>query len=144
VEAAGDVVFDYEGALLVARRLWAFADALESMMSDRTTAATDALIDWTGPHATSFVSRVDVERGDVSRVVTQFREAADAWAAAWKEAIDQQNRILQARRWEYNRDHQGLFGHLDGVERPHDPEPRPVPTPPDFHATGEFENYFKP
>ena len=137
------MVFDYDGALLVARRLWAFADALESMMRDRTGAAADALIDWTGPHAASFGSRVDIERVDVGRVVSQFREAAYAWAAAWKDAIDQQNRILQARRWEYNRDHQGLFGRLDGVERPHDPEPRPLPTPPGFHPTGGFENYFK-
>jgi hypothetical protein len=142
VEAAGDVVFDYDGALLMARRLWAFADALESMMRDRAAAATEALVDWTGPHATSFVSRLDVERTDVNRVVVQFRRAAQEWAEAWKEAIDQQNRILQARRWEYNKDHQGLFGGLDGVERPHDPEPRPVPSAPDFKATGGFENYF--
>ena len=65
-------------------------------------------------------------------MASQFREASYAWAAAWKDAIDQQNRILQARRWEYNKDHQGLFGHLDGVERPHDPAPRPLPAPPDF------------
>jgi hypothetical protein len=142
MQAAGDVVFDYDGALLVARRLWAFADALEAMMSGREGAAADALVDWTGPHASSFVSRVEVERVDVARVVAQFREAAYAWAAAWKDAIDQQNRVLQARRWEYNRDHQGLFGGFDGVERPHDPEPRRLPAPPDFHPTGGFEQYF--
>ena len=142
MRAAGDVVFDYDGALLMARRLWAFADALESMMGGRAHAAADALVDWIGPHATSFVSRIDVERVDVNAVVTQFREAAYGWATAWKDAIDQQNRILQARRWEYNKDHQGLFGHLDGVERPHDPAPRPLPSAPDFQATGDFEKYF--
>ena len=64
------------------------------------------------------------------------------WAAEWKSAIDEQNRILQARRYEYNKDHQGWFGGLDGVERPHDPEPRPLPQPPYFYATGGFEDYF--
>ena len=143
MRVAGDVVFDYDGALLMARRLWAFADALESVMAGREGAATEALVDWTGPHATSFLERIAVERVDVNGVASQFREASYAWAAAWKDAIDQQNRILQARRWEYNKDHQGLFGHLDGVERPHDPAPRPLPAPPEFQPTGEFEQYFR-
>ena len=65
-------------------------------MTGREGAATEALVDWTGPHATSFVARLGVERGDVTGVVGQFREAAYAWAAAWKDAIDEQNRILHA------------------------------------------------
>ena len=143
MRVAGDVEFDYDGALLMARRLWALADALESVMAGREGAAAEALVDWKGPHATSFLERIAVERVDVNGVASQFREASYAWAAAWKDAIDQQNRILQARRWEYNKDHQGLFGHLDGVERPHDPAPRPLPAPPEFQPTGEFEQYFR-
>ena len=142
MQVAGDVAFDYDGALLMAKKLWALADALEAMVGDRERHAADALVDWTGPHATSFVSRMATERTDVNGIVAQFRDAAYGWAAAWKDAIDQQNRILQARRWEYNKDHQGLFGHLDGVERPHDPAPCQLPSAPDFRPTGGFEKYF--
>jgi hypothetical protein len=142
VEVAGDVVFDYEGALSMARRLWALADALDTLMGDREEAATVALTDWKGPHGESFATRIGVERTNVDTVCAEFRGAADAWAWQWKQAMDEQNRINQARRYEYNKDHQGWFGHLDGVERPHDPEPAAVPQAPDYHATRGFENYF--
>lgn len=142
MEAGPDVVFAYDGALASAKRLWALADTLSSMMTARETAGAEALVDWLGPHGDSFLERLGVERTDVDGVVAQFREAATGWAAAWKDAIDQQNRVLQARRFEYNKDHQGTFGGLDGVERPHDPEPRPLPEPPEFRATGGFEEYF--
>jgi len=141
MQAAGDVVFDYEGALTMARRLWALADTLETLIGARETASEDALVGWLGPHGDSFVTRVDTERVDVDAVVASFRVGAQGWAAAWKDAIDEQNRILQARRFEYNKDHQGTFGGLDGVERPHDPEPRALPREPNFHATGGFEDY---
>lgn len=144
MEAGPDVVFDYEGALTMARRLWAFADALGTLMTDRETAADAAMVGWLGPHGTSFVSRVATERTDINAVASSFRDGAHGWAAAWKDAIDQQNRVLQARRYEYNKDHQGPLGigKLDGIERPHEPEPRALPSPPEFTATGGFEEYF--
>ena len=73
MEAAGDVVFDYDGALALARRLWAFADALQGLMTDRETSAGEALVDWTGPHGETFASRVGTERIDIDAVAASFR-----------------------------------------------------------------------
>jgi hypothetical protein len=141
METAADVVFDYEGALAAARRLWAFADQLEMLMSTRETEQESAQVGFLGPLATEFVTRIDTERTDVNSAVTQLRTAATEWAAAWKDAIDEQNRILYARAYQYSEDHQGWFGGLDGVERPPDPEPVTVPQEPNFHPTGGLQDF---
>lgn len=143
MEAGPDVVFDYDGALTVAKRLWAFADALGTLMTDRETASGEALVGWLGPHGESFADRVDTERIDIDATSSSLRDGANQWAAAWKDAIDQQNRVLHARAWEHSKNNQGFLGigKLDGIERPPDPEPRALPQPPEFAATGGFEEY---
>lgn len=141
MDIAADVVFDYEGALTAARRLWAFADQLETVMSGRETAQEKAQVDFLGPYVTQFVGRLDTERLDVDTAVTQLRTGADEWAAAWKDAMDEQNRIRYARAYKYSEENQGLFGRLDGVERPPDVEPVGVPQSPAFAATGGFQDF---
>jgi len=143
MEAGADVVFDYEGALTAAKRLWAFADHLGTLMTNRESEQETAKVDFIGPFAEQFVTRLDTERTDITNVVTQLRTAATEWAAAWKDAMDEQNRILYARAYNYSEDHQGPLGigKLDGVERPPDVEPVRVPVQPNFYATGGFQDF---
>jgi hypothetical protein len=138
-----DVVFDYEGALTAARRLWDFADQLNTMMSGRETAETSAQVDFRGPYSAELTGRIDTERTDIDAAVTQLRAGATDWAAAWKDAIDEQNRVRYARAYKYSEENQGWFGRLDGVERPPDPEPVPVPLPPEFTAKGGLQDFGK-
>ncbi|MGB3736592.1 MAG: hypothetical protein WA964_16650, partial [Ilumatobacter sp.] len=113
-----DVVFDYTGSLDVARRLWALADRLGTEMTARETARGEAEVGFVGKHAGQLVDRVAQERTDVDNAIIELRSAADTWALAWKDAIDQQNRNRYARAYTYSENNQGLIGHLDGVERP--------------------------
>ena len=140
---AEDVVFDYEGALSAARRLWSFADDLETMMTSREGARTTASVGFTGPYATQLVSRVATERTDVDSAVGQLRSAATAWASAWKDAMDQQNQNLYARAYKHSEDHQGFLGigKLNGIERPPAVQPMTTPQPPMFPATGSFQDF---
>lgn len=143
--AAGDVEFDWTGSLAMARRLWALADRLETLMSDRVAAAEFTLTDWQGPHATSFASRIGVEHGDVETATPQLRAAANGWAQQWKDAMDQQNNTLRTREWESRDDstlHTVTFGLAgEGKKQPPDPVPAAVPESPDFEATREFYPY---
>jgi hypothetical protein len=68
VGVEADVVFDYDGALSMARRLWALADALETLMSERETSAEVALTDWQGAYGESFAGRISVERANVNTI----------------------------------------------------------------------------
>ena len=140
---AGDVVFDYDGALSAARRLWSLADDLQTMMTDRERARTDASVGFTGPYATELTSRISSERTDVNSAVVELRNAATAWASAWKDAMDQQNQNLYARAYKYSEDHQGFLGlgKLNGIERPPAVEPLGTPQPPSFAATGSFQDF---
>lgn len=141
MDIAPDVIFDYDGALNAARRLWAFADQLGTTMRDRETAETAAQVDFLGPFATEFAGRIDTERGDINVAVTQLRTAATEWAAAWKDAMDQQNQNRYARAYKYSEENQGWFGRLDGIERPPDVVPMSLPQPPEFAATGGFQDF---
>ena len=102
--AASDVVFDFDGALVVARRLWALADSLETVMAGRETLAVEALTTWRGSHATSFATRMGTERTDIDTAAGWLRVGAQEWAAAWKDAMDEQNRILHARECQRRED----------------------------------------
>ena len=140
---AGDVVFDYDGALSAARQLWSLADDLQTLMTDRERARTDASVGFTGPYATELTSRISSERTDVNSAAGELRLAATAWASAWKDAMDQQNQNLYTRAYKYSEDHQGFLGlgKLNGIERPPAVEPLTTPQPPSFAATGSFQDF---
>ena len=135
------VVFDYDGALNAARRLWALAEEIETMMAARETARDAATVGFVGVFATQFGDRIGQERTDVNNAITQLRTGASEWAASWKDAMDEENRVRYARAYQYSKDNQGLIGHLDGVERPPDVIAVAVPTSPLFTATSGFQ-YF--
>ena len=141
-QVAGDIEFDWEGSLQMARELWALADLLGTTMSARETAAADASKDWLGPHHDDFVTRMGVERTNVDGAIPQLRTGAQGWAYQWQQAMDQQNQILMAREWDsrhgdWLHDHSfGIFG--SGPKRPPDPTPAGLPSAPDFQPTRTF------
>lgn len=134
-----DVVFDFEGALNLARRLWAFADELESATSDRFTGAETALTSWLGAYADEFVERMNTEQNQLTQLVGLLRHDADQWASAWKDAKDEQNRRLWARQVDQMKADRNVFDHIGdfftGFDYPPDPVPVPKPTPSGFYAS---------
>ncbi len=96
-----------------------------------------------GKHAGQLVDRVAQERTDVDNAIIELRSAADTWALAWKDAIDQQNRNRYARAYTYSENNQGLIGHLDGVERPPSVQLVGVPVSPSYATTGELQWFGK-
>lgn len=93
-----DVRFDFEGALRLARSLWAYAEDLEGARGTRRADAADALRSWRGPYADEFRERTGDEASSLASLISGLRSDADAWAGAWKNAMDEQNRRLYARR----------------------------------------------
>jgi hypothetical protein len=145
--AASDVVFDFDGALAVAKRLWAFAESIGSVMATREQLANEALATWRGNHAVSFAQRLGTERTDIDTAATWLQAGALEWAAAWKDAMDEQNRILFARECQRRKDEaewheSGVFGAVfGGPDMPDEPSAVAVPTAPNFEPTGGFVSY---
>lgn len=146
MEAGADVRFDFSGSLVLARRLWALADQIETMMASRVTAASDALSTWLGAYGTEFGGRIDTENGDIVRIAEQLRSAASGWAECWKQAMDEQNRVLYARQVNKVEDERsgwdsfwgGVFGHDD---LPDQPAGVATPAAPQFAATASLVRY---
>ena len=146
MEAGPDVRFDFEGALTLARRLWALGDQVETMMAHRRRLAAGALATWLGVYGRQFGDRVDTESADILRIAGELRAAASGWAACWQQAMDQQNRVLHARevkrvesaRGGWDSFWGGVFGHDD---LPNRPAPVALPAPPRFSATATLTRY---
>lgn len=134
-----DVVFDFDGALNLARRLWSFADELEAAATDRATGAETALTSWLGAYADEFVERMNTEQTNLAQVVAGLRTEADQWAQAWKDATDEQNRRLWARQVDDMKADRNLWDRgvdfFTGFDYPPDPVPVRKPTPSGFYAT---------
>lgn len=141
-----DVRFDYDGSLQLARDLWALADELDAVATDRRAAAVDALVDWLGPTSDRFGGRIDVELADLHRIAADLRTGAQAWAQAWADALNLQNRRLYARACAVARRERSMFDSLVGGLFGHDdlppaPATRATPIAPYFAATGGFARY---
>lgn len=140
------VVFDFDGALQLARLSWQTADELDRWRGERSTQAAAALDGWTGAYGTEFVGRVDTELQTAVVVAEQLRAEANGWAEEWKQAMDQENhnryqtacdRVRSGRSF---LDDVGgfLFGHDD---LPPTPARAARPAPPSFSATRSFADY---
>ena len=146
MEAGPDVRFDFEGSLALARRLWELADQIETQMDARVLLASDALSTWLGAYGTDFAGRIDTEFADIAGIAGQLRAGAYGWAANWKAAMDQQNRVLYARRVKQVESDRSLLDKGIGFFAGHDdlpPEPEPAATPaaPGFRPTRSFVRY---
>lgn len=134
-----DVRFDFEGSLRLARSLWAYADELEAAKGVRRTDADGALRSWKGPYGDEFRERTDEEQQTIRALIAGLRSDADAWAGAWKAAMDEQNRRLYARRVDALKAERSKLekvgDFLTGFDYPPEPPPVPKPAPAMFHAT---------
>ena len=128
------------------RRLWELADQIETLMGARVLVADDALSSWLGAYGTDFADRIDTEYADIAGIAGQLRAGAYGWAADWTAAMDQQNRVLYARRVEQVESDRSLLDRGLGFFAGHDdlpPEPEPAATPaaPGFRPTRSFVRY---
>ncbi len=89
------VVFDFDGALLLARRLAALADDWAEAFGVYRTRADEALAAWSGPARNRVDERVAAERRDSDATVAALRAEADRWAMAWADAADE----VRRQRW---------------------------------------------
>ncbi len=140
---AANVVFDYSGSLRLARKLWQFADDLDTARITRGADAEGALKSWLGPLATDFSTRIDDEATSLRSAAAALRSEAMSWGAMWASAVNEQQRINHAReckRIEENRSTVsriwgGIVGHDD---LPSAPTEVSAPTGPGFHVERIF------
>ena len=136
---ARDVRFDFEGSLRLARSLWAYADELQAARSVRDTDAGVALRSWRGPFGDEFRERAADEQHSLSALIAALRSDADAWAQAWKDATDEQNRRVWARQVEQMKAERSMMEKVGdfftGFDYPPEPATVPKPVPGMFYAT---------
>ena len=90
---AQHIAFDYDGALTLARHLWAAAESIELLAHRRSFDAETSETWFLGPNANDFriLGLDEVRLADDA--VAQLRRDAQTWAEAWAEAINEQNRM---------------------------------------------------
>ncbi len=139
----GRVVFDFDGSLELARQLWSLADDIQSEHSLREADYDTAIAKWEGPYATEFAGRRSDERSSKTNVVSGLRADARAWASAWRDALDQQNKnnraakvteIRDNRAW-YEQAWDATFGEDDSDDQVAQVPYVATPVPPQFAAT---------
>lgn len=143
------VVFDFDGALALARQLWALAIEVRTEDNGRAGDAEQARAKWLGTYATQFDGRRDTERSSRINVAAGLRNDARAWAQAWAAALDQQNKNNRAAEVQRVRDDRNIFEKgweatfgEDTSEQEVAAVPHvPVPRPPDFAPTATEKTY---
>lgn len=150
IDPGGQVDFDFDGSLDLARKLWALAEDLEQEDRGRGRQAETALAAWRGPHATRFAERRAVEQSSAANVVAGLQDDARAWASAWVEAMYQQNRNNRAARVQEVRDDRGFFekgwdeygfGEDDSESKVAAAARPATPQPPSFHPTDTLQSF---
>jgi hypothetical protein len=121
------VVFNFDGALELARRLAALAEEFEATFSVYGAAADAALAVWSGPHRDRAAGRVVQQRRSSAATVRSLRSEADRWAQAWASAADDARR----ERW--------VAAATRGQDGPPLAAPAPVevPHPPGYLPTAD-------
>lgn len=140
MKADRDATFDFDGALALARRLYALADSVASAGARRHELAGMAQRSFRGPYADQFAGRMSMEQDAFSSVPAGLRRDAEDLAQMWARATDNHNRVayarhvdaLKARRAEITRIGDWLTG---GFHYPPEPARVAVPQPPGFAPT---------
>jgi hypothetical protein len=143
------VDFDFDGALELARKLWALSIDLRQEDEGREGQVDRARLKWRGPYAHQFDGRRDTERSSRANVAAGLRDDARSWAQAWATALDQQNKNNRAAEVERVRDDRGLiekgwdatFGEDDSDHEVAGVPDVPVPQPPGFAPTATEKTY---
>ncbi|MCK9922696.1 hypothetical protein MXD61_12600 [Frankia sp. AgPm24] len=143
VHGGQHVVFDFDGALELARRLWGLADNVDTFRGKRDTAATTALRHWQGRYATDFRNSVTTEQGSDTNLSTAMRGDARTLASLWSQAMTEEAKVRYADHVTEKRRHRSFFHRVEDALLGADdddygsaPEPFAVPQPPTFMATG--------
>ena len=140
-----DVVFDYQGALSLARQLWALADEVTHTAGSRRDLGDHARVDFTGRYGDELVSRLSAEAANLAQAANGLRDDAMAVAQMWKDAMDEENRRIYARHVDDIKGHRSVLESIGdfftGFHYPPEPQPVPVPHPPVFAPTAELVHY---
>ena len=144
--AGGQVVFDFDGALQVARDLWALAGDLETRRDNRRDHAETARATWQGPLATDFDTRESDEYSEAGPIAGQLREEANLWAKAWQGAVLQQRDNYRMAKIQEVSDNRGAlekfndsvnpFASDDSADKVPEAVAPPLPLPPTFSDGG--------
>ena len=145
----GDVTFDFSGALILARQLWALADQVDTVMRTRQGLAGEAGVGFSGAYARQFASRVADEAANAATLSVHLRADATECAFGWQQAMEEKNRRRYARRIDHIKRQrsmlQTIWDDLHGFHGyGHEPEPVAQPQPPAFAPTAETARYPTP
>jgi hypothetical protein len=121
-ELSDDVVFDYGGALELARQLWELADGWEAAFTRRSVAGSTALATARGPLVQELAARSSADGRASEEVGRKLRQEANRWAKAWTDAVNERDLMIQAQAG------------VAGASVPA-PELAAVPAPPGFEPT---------
>jgi hypothetical protein len=141
------VVFDFVGALELARRLWSLADGVDSSNTKRNTAAGVALRDWEGRFANDFRNSMTAEWNSAVNLAAAMRGDAQRLATLWTQAMLEEAKVRYADHVSRKRKERSLITQVHdvifGSDEDYGPEPGPfaMPQPPAFAATGWLPEY---
>jgi hypothetical protein len=141
------VVFDFAGALELARRLWGLADTVDSSRVTRNTAAGTALRQWEGRFANDFRTSMTAEWNTAINLTAAMRGDAQRLATLWTLAMLEEAKVRYADHVTRKRNERSLLTQIHdvflGSDEDYGPEPGPfaTPQPPAFEATGTLPEY---
>ncbi|WP_239334375.1 hypothetical protein [Frankia sp. CiP3] len=147
IHAGQHVVFDFDGALELARQLWRLADDTERQEGVRVTAARTALADWQGGYAVDFAESMNAETTSASTVAAHLRNDARILAQQWVRAMDEEGRVRHAEHVERLKAQRSLWEHVEDffIGDDHDYGNLPAtplePQPPLFDPTAVLPHY---
>ena len=89
-------IFDFEGAIEVARTMYAFVTMTEARAARRGTDRDVALAAWSGPYGEDFRQRAADEDVSLDRALDAIRHDAWGWAETWLQMVNNLNRVVYA------------------------------------------------
>lgn len=93
-------LFDYEGALELARKFEEVADAIDTAHKVRSKDRDAAAQAWEGDMGDDFVDRNADEDTSAKNVAAALRENARSWAEVWAATVNEANRVQRAYAWQ--------------------------------------------
>lgn len=145
LHAEADLVFDYDGMLALARRLWSLAEEVAAAMAARQGLARPVQAGFAGAYADQFRARLGEEAANTGRLAAAVRSDAALCAQAWQKAMDEQNRRRWARHVQALKKQRSVvqeaWEHFFGTGFPPEPAPVPAPQPPSFAPAAELVSY---
>lgn len=105
VQAGARPVFDFDGSLDVAARMYQLAASLETMGKVRHEDWRAALDVWEGNVGDHVRSLIADDEADLNNVAAVLEAEAMQWADLWAQMVDETNRVLAAEAREVLKKH---------------------------------------